>query len=331
MSLKILDRCILRPSRHELASEGLVRFEIDHDTGHQSAGHQATGHQSTGLLIAGLPIDGKTEAYVFTNSSHWAGTSPRLTDCGPPPRHLVLKFPGTGGRAERSSEAPMHHVYPGLNHAEVAQGEHVEVWTWNPPGYGRSTPSARIEKQIPFAQDFARQVTANRCGPNTIVWLAGNSLGCVTSLALAASRSGWFPGHSSDDLSGAAGWDKPGFNRIGLWCRNPPDLRQVILRIADRYRARRWMNRIVDHLPDDMDAVEVARWCPMPAVFLASQHDSLVPLKIQSEIHRSYAGPHQVVILDGLDHDGVMEEQHVSPVQSAANWLLQQTGSGLRT
>lgn len=292
LALRILDRCVLRPSRHELDSEDLIRFEFNHERV-RSRSEQ-------------------TEAYVFTNSATSRQSRSSLTQLGLPPRHLVLKFPGTGGRAERSSEAPLHWIYPGLLQADTPHGEHVEVWTWNAPGYGRSSPPARLSHQIPFAEDFAKQVVAHRCGPETILWLAGNSLGCITALSLGSRLDQWQP-------------RLVGSNRVGLWCRNPPDLDQVILRIADRYFARQWMSRITRHLPDDTKTIAAAAQCQVPAVFLASQHDSLVPLTIQSDIHQAYAGEHQIVVLEGLDHDSLIEEQHVSPVQSAANWLLQRT------
>ena len=52
------------------------------------------------------------------------------------PDLFVLKFPGTGGRAERGGPHP----------AEVILPERHEVWTINPPGYGTSEGSACITK-----------------------------------------------------------------------------------------------------------------------------------------------------------------------------------------
>lgn len=297
LSRRILDRLILSPTRHAIEANGLIRFEIKHST------------------LPAFP-SATTEAYLFTNSDERANeitqSSPTLSFPGSPARHLVMKFPGTGGRAERSSEAPLNWIDPQLASSSRPQGEHVEVWTWNPPGYGRSSQPARLAHQVTFAEDFAAQLARHRCGPDTIVWLVGNSLGCLTALSLASRLNDWLPASLES-------------RQIGLWCRNPPDLSRVILQIAGRYFARRWMRGIVNHLPHTMDTMASAAACRVPAVFLTSELDSLVPADHQADLHQAYAGPKQIVLLEGLGHDGLLEEQHIAPVQSAALWLLQQT------
>ncbi|TWU03376.1 alpha/beta hydrolase [Neorhodopirellula pilleata] len=300
LSLRILDRLVLCPTRHTIDANELIRFEIEHPT------------------FTDVP-SAMTEAYLFTNAQEQVeGTNrikPTLETIGVPPRHLVLKFAGTGGRAERSSEAPLNWIEPHVAGPSVPQGEHFEVWTWNPPGYGRSSPPARLAHQVTFAEDFAAQIARHRCGPDTTVWLVGNSLGCIKVLWLASRVQHW----RTDSLD---------TRRIGLWCRNPPDLGRVILRIARRYYASRWMRRIVNHLPETMDTLSSAAACRLPAVFLTSELDSLVPAEYQADLHQAYAGPKQVVLLEGLEHDGLLEDQHIAPVQSAAQWLLKQTTSG---
>lgn len=292
LSLRILDRLVLCPTRHAIEANGLTRFEIQHPT------------------LTDFPSV-TTEAYLFTNADQRPREN-RLGTLGKPARHLVIKFPGTGGRAERSSVAPLNWIDPNVGNSSLPQGEHAEVWTWNPPGYGRSSPPARLTHQIQFAEDFVSQIARHRCGHDTRLWLVGNSLGCVAALSLASRVKDWQPG--SLDSS-----------QIGLWCRNPPDLSRVILGIARRYYSSRWMQRVVNHLPGRMDIVSSAAACPLPAVFLTSELDSLVPANYQADLHQAYVGPKQVVFLEGLEHDGLLEDQHIAPVQAAAHWLLDQT------
>ncbi len=121
----LLDRMVLRPSRHP----------IEHPT-----------QQREMLDFGGR----KLECFVQRNFE--PDQSPEL---------LVLKFPGTAGRAERSTGFPM----------SLMQEHRVEIWTWNPPGYGRSEGRAS---------------------------LAGNRRGCARFLGTGdpAERSQW-----ADDLA----------------------------------------------------------------------------------------------------------------------------------
>ncbi|SMP57214.1 Alpha/beta hydrolase family protein [Neorhodopirellula lusitana] len=306
LAQRFLDRCVLRPNRDPIPCENLIRCPIDHPD-------VAANPHSPDIPRSNV----QTEAYVFTTRQD--GKLPPLpqpnTTSGTPqeaPQHLAIKFPGTGGRAERSSEAPLNLLYPNLANTTHPPGQHVEVWTWNPPGYGQSTPPARLVDQADFARDFARQVAAASSGPHTQLWLVGNSLGCLSVLHLAANLDAWLP----------EGFPR---NQVGCWLRNPPDLAEVVLRVSRRYHAERFMRRVVQCLPSNLDAVQNASHSPSPAVFLASQKDRLVLPELQARIHQAYRGDKRIVPLEGLDHDGLLEEQHVPLVVSASHWLADQT------
>ncbi|MFG0264356.1 MAG: alpha/beta hydrolase [Rhodopirellula sp. JB055] len=218
----------------------------------------------------------------------------------PSPNDLVLKFPGTGGRAERSTPFPMQPNQPISNSAEV--------WTWNPPGYGGSPGNATLKNLSGIAAVWSQRVLDARAhqsanGSDTRVWLCGNSLGCLPAMHVAATLMDPYPSAI-------------------LWVRNPPDLRRVILNISARYRATTAMQHVSAVLPKDVDAIDLASRSKIPAVFLMSEKDSLVLPEYQQAIHAAYAGPKLVVELSGLSHDDVLEEEHRPAINNALNWAV---------
>ncbi|MCM2370835.1 alpha/beta hydrolase [Aporhodopirellula aestuarii] len=255
------------------------------------------------------------DTFVATNLTPGAlPTSPEPTDLTrdwrtiPPPQTLLLKFPGTAGRAERSSAFPANLVPPHDDNRYHDLGNHYEAWTWNPPGYGRSSGRATLKSFAPAAETFASQVLEARFAPNTQVWICGNSLGCLPALSLAARLDQWRPNDVAKD-------------RFSLWLRNPPHLSDVVLGVADRYAARRLMKPVISRIPDSLHAIESASRSQIPAVFLMSERDELVLPTIQQKIHAAYAGEHRIVTLADLDHGGLIDEQHREEVERAAKWL----------
>ncbi|MGI9470233.1 MAG: alpha/beta hydrolase [Rubripirellula sp.] len=214
-----------------------------------------------------------------------------------PPDLLVLKFPGTAGRAERSTEFP----------SSMLNVPKMSLWTWNPPGYGKSPGRASLSAIAEAATAFYRTVTQQQVGPTTTVWLCGNSLGCVTALHVAADTQP-NPAHS------------------GLLLRNPPPLRRVVQRIADRYPHFGLVNPVIESLCDPMDALNTAKQVKLPGVFLQSELDTLVPIELQDEIIHAYGGAHQVVLMEGLGHGCLATEDHEPSIEASVNWLWDQTG-----
>lgn len=255
----LLDRLVLEPSRDPI------------DPGEQ---------QREWLSYEGQPL----ETFVQRNA-----------DDGPPLDLLVLKFPGTAGRAERSTNFPMS-MLPHLR---------VGMWTWNPPGYGRSAGRATMRSISGAAVEFWRQVSGRAASPQTHVWLCANSLGCATALHVAASID-------------------PANHRYGIILRNPPPLTPVFKHIANRYPLGKLAHAIGDSLCPEMDAVATASQSQWPAVFLQSELDTLVPPKLQQDVIDAYAGPKHVVCMEGLAHGGPPTEEHEPEIQRALNWLWQE-------
>ena len=257
----LLNRMVLRPSRHPI---------------------EFSAQQRVVLRSSGQPL----ECFVQKNF-----------DTDQPPELLVLKFPGTAGRAERATTFPV----------AILRDVRASMWTWNPPGYGRSGGRASLNRIADAAIDFWTQVTQRQCDTSTSVWLCGNSLGCLPALHVAASL-------------------QPEPSRSGMIMRNPPPLVPVVRRAAEQYPLGGLMNPVVESLCDSMNAMQTARRVILPAVFLQSELDTLVPLAYQNQVVDAYAGQHKIVLMEGLDHGGVATELHESLIQYSIRWLWEQTG-----
>ena len=259
----LLDRMVLRPTRHA----------IEHPT------------QERQMLDLGGRM---LESFVQRNQ-----------DSDSEPDLLVLKFPGTAGRAERSTGFPMDF----FEDEEVD----VEVWTWNPPGYGRSPGRASLSGIAEAAIGFWNHVTERRAGSQTSVWLCGNSLGCVSALNVAAAT-------------------QPSATTCGMILRNPPPLLSVVRRVARSYPFSRWVDPVVDSLCDSMNAMSTATKVELPAVFLQSELDSLVTPDDQNRLIDAYLGPTRVVVLEGLEHGCMATDEHQPKIESSLRWLWTATG-----
>lgn len=209
------------------------------------------------------------------------------------PSRLVLKFPGTSGRAERSSRFP------------VQDDPDAAVWTWNPPGYGGSGGRAALadiaDAALAFS-DHVGQVFDDQIPP---LWLTGNSLGCCAALHVAAERSELLP-------------------IAGLILRNPPPLIPVVMRIARRYPGGRWMQSVANALPASMNAQRSVAQVRLPIVWIQSANDRLVPPPLQDELIASHPGPQKTVVLAGKDHHEPADESQMAEIAAAVDWLRSQ-------
>lgn len=274
----LADRCVVRATRHALDPGDQQRLELQ-------IAPPASG--ANGCLIS-------IEAFIHAKVP--------LTEASPPPALLVLKFPGTAGRGERSAPLP----------DELLPGSSSEVWTWNPPGYGRSPGRPSLRTMAAAAPSYFDAVLQRRGGPDTKVWLMGNSLGCTTALWVAAQR-----------------------NVDALVLRNPPPLGPTIRHVATRGRRgpAKWIGDrlgswISRGVPDAMNALKTAPRCTMPAVFAQSAADQLVPPALQQQVRDAYGGPIRLVSWHGLAHDGIPEPEQLADFIAALRWLVGLPGGG---
>lgn len=256
----LLDRMVLRPSQHPIHAPTLERVTLPCETG----------------IIE-----------CFVQKNH---------DDSSPPELLILKFPGTAGRAERSTSFP----------TQMLDGKRTAIWTWNPPGYGGSSGQASLSTMAYAGSAFWQTTIAKHAGPDTSIWMCGNSLGCATVLHLAAKHT-------------------PDPSRTGLILRNPPPLKRVIKRAAKPYPHFGLINPVIADLCDAMDTMQTAPKVNLPAVILQSELDTLVPIDFQNEMLENYRGPVRKVVLKGLDHDGLATEHHEPVIGDSIRWLWKHT------
>lgn len=210
----------------------------------------------------------------------------------PEPQIFVLKFNGSGGRAERTSIHPLDFWsdVPG------------EIWSPNPPGYGASEGRPSLRWLAPTGRAvFAELLKV--AGSRPIV-VTGNSLGTTVALHLAAEFAG-------------AG------KIAALILRNPPPLRQLI---AGKFgwRTLGLSLGVARQIPRELDSVANAARAQQPCVFVCAAADRVVPPRFQQLIRAAYAGPQQVVTIPAADHVFVLAEPQVGEYARALTWLREQ-------
>ncbi|MDB4331536.1 alpha/beta hydrolase [bacterium] len=264
MSLKlrqaILDRIVLRPTRVPIEAQHLEKET---------------------LLLNGKRVE------CFVQRNFPSSEKPEL---------LVVKFPGTAGRAERSTGFPIHAL----------PEKRVEVWTWNPPGYGGSEGRAKLNTIADTALELWKELTLKFKSRSPIFWLVGNSLGCLSALHIAASNQSHEKVH-------------------GLILRNPPPLIPVVNAVASHYPFSSLVRPIANSLCDAMNAMVTAPRCQSPALFFQSELDTLVELPLQDQIVNAYAGDHHKIIFDGIGHNDATTSAHQQSIAEGVAWLMSKT------
>jgi pimeloyl-ACP methyl ester carboxylesterase len=271
MSLRdrLADHFILRSTRQALEAEQLTRFELRCPSGMIEAFVGQRRRGADGEWIDGAWSQGDAEA----------------------PDLLVFKLPGTGGRGERSTLFPANLV-------DLSS----EVWTWNPPGYGRSDGPATLRRIPPAATEFFSRILEMRKGPKTRLWICGNSLGCATGFHLATQ-----------------------IECDGLILRNPPPLVDLVeLRDAwwNFFRGGRY---VAAGIPEELDLIRTAKRVTAPAVFLESGADRLVTAAMQAKARLVHRGPHRHILMAGAAHDTPIDDSYREPLRLALRWLLDQS------
>lgn len=253
--IHLTDRLVLQPTTHPILETTLIRESI-------------------------VAPDGELE--IWTSSFRPQSTSSKKV--------LWIKFPGTGGRAERSSNRPAH-LWPDCDSV---------VWVVNPFGYGSSCGQATLQR-FPEMIDLVVQAAKDRYPERELV-VSGTSLGSISALSLAANHP-----------------------VAGVLLRNPVPIHQLISRRWRYAIPSLGLSRVVAaQIPESLNAIANAGRCHAPLVVVSAQQDSVVPVRFQNQIIESYAGPKRILPLPNQDHADPIPGNLTADYIDAIEWLGQQ-------
>lgn len=237
-----------------------------------------------------IPTDGKERCVVAFDGGAvemWVQQTNPQAD-GDPDLH-ILKFPGTGGRAERASEHPAE-AWPDLK---------AKIWAVNPPGYGSSggRPSLKL---VAKAATAAYEEVKRQAGDRPVL-AVGNSLGTISALHIAA--------HCKVE---------------GVICRNPPPLRDVIVGRFGFFNLNLAALAVAAQVPSELDSIKNAAIATAPCVFISSQRDRTVPPSHQERIFAAYQGEHRILKLANAGHCDLAKDGELAEYLTHLNWLRSQ-------
>lgn len=259
MLSRLADKLILQPTRHSIDAENKTRELVDFNGGHLEIWRESNQPD------APLRADGTTEPDLF-----------------------VLKFPGTGGRAERGSAHP----------ADVWSDIRAEAWTVNPPGYGGSSGPATIQCFPEMARTVYERL--RRVADGRPIVVAGNSLGNISALSVAAKC------------------------RVdAMLLRNPPPLRELIIGKHGRWSLG-LARFIARQVPGELCSITNASQAGCPAVFVMSAQDRMVPPLYQQQVIDAHVGEHRVLVLPEADHATPIAAEQVPQYLEHLDWLRSQ-------
>ena len=271
MFQRLVDRLVLQPSTNPIDAEQRRRVLIPHGAGGIEAwitySDQSPHSGPSNKADPNPPLAGDAESVID---------------------RIAIKFPGTGGRAERSGPHPF----------EIDSARKTAVWTINPPGYGGSSGSASLTSIAATCDVVWEYLTKHF--PGVPISVVGNSLGCVSALYLAARN----------DLA-------------GMFLRNPVPLQQLI---STHWKFNWWnfgLARMLAKLvPPELDTIENAKRCSCPLLLIRAARDRVSPAHYQHLIFTAYSGDKSEFVIEGVGHhDRVPERQLNDYVGSIKNWL----------
>ena len=223
----------------------------------------------------------------------WAARSPGARSREP--EALVLNFVGNAARAE------LQATYDAMQWRDKP----VEVWTVNHPGYGGSTGPASLQR-FPGAGVAAYDALEAEARGRPI-FLMGQSIGTTVALHVATQRKA-----------------------DGLILQNPPPLRQLILGRFGWWNLWLIAGPVAAGIPSELDSIRNARNSSMPAIFISADKDEVVPPQYQQQVMEAYAGPKQVVINVGANHNSGIGVDAMRKLDDAKDWLWRAAETGRR-
>jgi hypothetical protein len=208
------------------------------------------------------------------------------------PEAYVLRFCGNAERAEWSAAR-----------FSADWGEKpLEMWSVNHPGYGNSSGKASLSRLGPAALAAYDAIAVEAKGKP--IYVSATSLGTTMAMHVAARRP-----------------------VAGMIIRTPPPLRQLIVQRHGWWNLWLLATPVAMGVPSDIDSVANAKKASAPAVFILIETDEVIPLKYQQMVVNAYAGPKQVIISRGGDHNSAITREATTELNGHLQWLWGQRNS----
>lgn len=205
-----------------------------------------------------------------------------------PGEGYVLAFIGNGSRAE----------YDVGSAANRWREHNVEVWAVNYPGYGGSAGTARLANIAPAALAAYDELARQAAGAP--IYLSADSIGSTAALYVAANRPA-----------------------AGLFMRNPPPLRQLILGRHGWWNLWITAALVYPRIPAELDSIANASRVHCPAVFMLCEADEVVPMSYKQRIVDAFAGEKRVIDIPGAGHNDDLPPSRDGESLDAVTWLIQ--------
>ncbi len=206
-------------------------------------------------------------------------------------RHFsIIHFIGNASRAEVET--------PGINIMQLFPDDiELEVWSVNYPGYGGSPGEATFASFAPSALEVYDHLAKTTEDSNILI--SGTSIGSLAALYLASERP---------------------VNALIL--RNPVPLKELILENYGWWNLWLFAGPVSLQIPPQLNTIRNAAKTHIPALFLTSQNDSLIPTHLQQKIIDNYKGPYQHIFIEGIDHNDYIPIKAFPKIQDALKVLL---------
>jgi pimeloyl-ACP methyl ester carboxylesterase len=209
------------------------------------------------------------------------------------PEAYILRFCGNAERAE----------WHACGFADGWNDKPVEMWSVNHPGFGGSSGRARLDRLAPAALAAYDELAKQSRGKP--IYISATSLGTTMALHVAKERP-----------------------VAGMVLRTPPPLRQLILQRHGWWNLWLLATPVAMGVPGELDSIANAKRVNVPAVFIMMDSDSVVPMKYQQKVVDAYAGPKQVIISRGGDHNSALRPAERNQLAGQIGWLWRQHVAG---
>jgi pimeloyl-ACP methyl ester carboxylesterase len=203
------------------------------------------------------------------------------------PENYVLGFCGNAERAEDGIDFE----------AWRWRQANAEVWVMNYPGFGGSSGSARLAAIGPAALEAYDQLAKVAGGKR--IFISANSVGTTAALYVASKRK-----------------------VAGMVLQNPPPLRRLIMQHYGWWNLYLLATPVALAVPQELNSLITGPQVDVPAVFIMSDEDEIVPPKYHQMVVDAYGGAKRSVVLHHAGHNSMGNLAEEEEIQAGIGWVL---------